>query len=116
MADSLSGAILFVTAVGVAGAVGAELVAERGDHRGAVGDHVVAGVAARVFTARDGFHTDRCSPDNGSPSTIPRFFWMIATTFFVHQAELNLMGNSRLHIYQYTLYNQYLRAALWQYP
>jgi len=51
MADSLSGTILFVSAIGVAGAVGAEFVAERGDHRGAFGNHVLAGVAARVFTA-----------------------------------------------------------------
>jgi hypothetical protein len=72
MADSLSGAILFVSAVGVAGAVGAELVAERGDYRGAVGDHVVAGVAAWVFTTEDGFHTGRRSPDNGFATTIPR--------------------------------------------
>jgi hypothetical protein len=50
MADSVSGAILFLTAIGVAGA-GAGFVAERGDHRGAIGDHVPAGVAARVFTA-----------------------------------------------------------------
>jgi len=71
MADSLSGAVLFVTAIGVAGAVGAEFVAKRRDHRGAVGDHVVAGVAARVFTVGDGFHTGGHSADNGSPSTIP---------------------------------------------
>jgi hypothetical protein len=81
MADSLSGAILFVSAVGVAGAVGAELVAKRGANRGAIGDYIVAGLAARVFTAGDDFHTGRCSPDNGSPPTIPRFFWIIAKTF-----------------------------------
>src|SRR5437899_9203225 len=51
MADSLSGTILFVSAIKVAGAVGAEFVAERGDHRGAFGNHVLAGVAARVLTA-----------------------------------------------------------------
>jgi hypothetical protein len=71
MADSLFGTIFFVRAVGVAGAVGAELMAERGDYRGAVGDHVVDGMATRIFTAGDGFHTGRCSPDNGSATTIP---------------------------------------------
>jgi hypothetical protein len=71
MAYSLSSAILFVAAAGVARTVGAEFVAERGDHRGIVCDHVVVGVAARVFTAGNGFHTGRCSPDNGSATTIP---------------------------------------------
>jgi hypothetical protein len=88
MADSLSGAILVITAVGVAGAVGAEFVAECGDHRSAFGHHALAGLAARFFTAGDGLHTGRFSPDNGSPSTIPGFFWMIATTFFLHEAGL----------------------------
>ena len=30
------------------------------------------GVAARVFTAGNGFHTGRCCRDNGSATTIPR--------------------------------------------
>lgn len=70
MADSISGTILFVSAIGVAGAVEAELVAERGNHSGIVSDHVVVGVAARVFTAGNGFHTGRCCADNGSATTI----------------------------------------------
>jgi hypothetical protein len=53
----------------------------------------VAGVATRIFTAGDGFHTGGCSLDNLFATTISRLFRMIATTFFLQKAGLKLMRN-----------------------